>query len=57
MRNRLLTALIAFVFGVLGVGLALLAQVAYKDHQTIQALVQVELQRQQAAKPPAAPAQ
>ena len=29
-------------------GLALLAQVAYRDHQTIQALVQVELHRQQA---------
>jgi hypothetical protein len=57
MRNRLLTALIAFVFGVLGVGLALLAQVAYQDHKTLQVLVQIEAQRQQAAKPPAAPAQ
>jgi len=48
MRERVVTWGLALVFGILGMGLVQLAQVAYRDHLTIQALVQTELQRQQA---------
>lgn len=56
MKARIITAVVALLFGILGVGLSVLAQHLYQDHQMLHALIQIEAQRQQAAKP-AAPAQ
>ena len=57
MKARLITAVVALLFGALGVGLALVGQHLYQDHQTLHVLIQIEAQRQQAAQKAAPPAE
>ena len=59
MRARLITALVALLFGVLGMGLWVIGIHLYQDHQNLHALINLEVQRaqaQQKAAPPADPA-
>lgn len=57
MKGKILTAIVALVFGVLGVGLALVGAHLWNDHLVFHELVRLEAQRQQAAQKPSPPAQ
>jgi hypothetical protein len=56
MKTKLITALIALLFGILGVGLALAGAHLYQDHRNLHALVDMVVKQQQAAQAKPAPA-
>lgn len=56
-RQRLITAIVALLFGVLGMGLWVVGIHLYQDHQNLHVLINLEVQRSQApqaAQPPPA---
>ncbi len=56
MRSKLLTALVALLFGVLGMALWVVGLHLYQDHQNLHTIIALEVQRAQAAQAAAAPA-
>ncbi len=57
MKARIITGIVALIFGALGVGISFGVAHLWDDHTLLHTLVQIEAQRQQAAQKATPPAQ